>query len=144
MRYLLTIIVTLAVIALFAFGAAKVGACAEVSYSEAHALSMKDGKPLLILVSTEWCAPCQIMHRRVMPQVIELPSFKAVHYATVNPDYEWDQSQALIGNGRIPELLIYFRGERGWMRRVLVGSQSVEAVDSMIQASVQDSKGAKP
>jgi thioredoxin-like negative regulator of GroEL len=103
-----------------------------LSYADAYTQAQK-GRPLLVMVSTEWCPACQVMKRRIMPQVRLLPLFGRVIYASVNPDQEADLSHALIGNGPIPQLILFRRQSGQWSRTVLVGSQTVEAVAGMIE-----------
>jgi thioredoxin-like negative regulator of GroEL len=116
-----------------------IGAGDGETYSDAHQASMKTGKPMLVMVSTEWCPACQVMKRRILPQIRERGLFSRVAFATVNPDQEGELSRKLIGNGPIPEMVLFRKTPRGWIRRVLVGSQSVEAVEQFInQDSVAD------
>jgi hypothetical protein len=72
------------------------------------------------------------MKKRIMPQIRERGLLKRVAYATVNPDQEGDLSRQLIGSGPIPELVLFRKTPRGWIRRVMVGSQSVEDVEHFI------------
>ena len=105
---------------------------------------MKTGKPMLVMVSTEWCPACQVMKRRIMPQIRERGLLNRVAFATVNPDQENELSHQLIGSGPIPELVMYRKTPRGWIRRVLVGGQSVESVEQFInQGTVADDDAAK-
>jgi thioredoxin-like negative regulator of GroEL len=105
---------------------------------------MKTGKPMLVMVSTEWCPACQVMKRRIMPQVRERGLLSRVAFATVNPDQEGELSQQLIGRGPIPELVMFRKTPRGWIRRVLVGGQSVETVEQFInEGTVADHDAAK-
>ena len=118
---------------------AAIGASDGESYTEAHRVTMKTGKPMLVMVSTEWCPACQIMKRRILPQIRERGLLSRVAFATVNPDQEGELSQRLIGGGLIPQLVMYRKTPRGWSRRVLVGAQSVEGVEQFInQGTVAD------
>jgi thioredoxin-like negative regulator of GroEL len=112
--------------------AATFGAGDGESYAEAHQTTMKTGKPMLVMVSTEWCPACQVMKRRILPQIRERGLLSRVVFATVNPDQEGELSRQLIGSGPIPQLVMYRKTPRGWIRRVLIGSQSVEQVEQFI------------
>ena len=124
---------SLVMIALCSFA---VGASDGEDYTEAHQVTVKTGKPMLVMVSTEWCPACQVMKRKVMPQIRERGMLSRVAFATVNPDQEGELSRQLIGNGPIPELVMYRKTPRGWVRRVLVGGQSVEAVEQFINQGI--------
>ncbi len=51
----------------------------DLTYADAYAQAQK-GRPMLVIVSTEWCPACQVMKRRIMPQVKVLPLFGRVVY----------------------------------------------------------------
>ena len=124
---------------MIALCSAAIGAPDGESYTEAHQATMKTGKPMLVMVSTDWCPACQVMKRRIIPQIRERGLLSRVAFATVNPDQEGELSHQLIGNGLIPELVMYRKTPRGWIRRVLVGGQSVERVEQFInQGTVAD------
>lgn len=129
---------------MIALCSAAVGASDGETYTEAHQASMKSGKPMLVMVSTEWCPACQVMKRRIMPQIRERGLLKRVVFASVNPDQDSELSQQLIGSGPIPELVMYRKTPRGWVRSVMIGSQSVETVEQFInEGTVVDDDAAK-
>lgn len=117
---------------MIALCSAAVGASDGETYTDAHQASMKTGKPMLVMVSTEWCPACQVMKRRIMPRIRERGLLSRVAFASVNPDQENELSRQLIGSGPIPQLVMYRKTPRGWMRRVLIGGQSVETVEQFI------------
>jgi len=108
-------------------------------YADARQESLDTGKPLLVMVSTEWCPACQVMKRRTIPKVRQDGSLDSLVYTTVNPDHEEELSKILIGSGPIPELVLFrkvgknAKGEALWTREVLVGSQTVEDVESFLK-----------
>ena len=59
----------------------------------------KDRKPMVIMVSTEWCVPCQTMKRRIIPRVRERAVFRRVAFAMVNPDRmpSWPSKSPAVG-----------------------------------------------
>jgi thiol:disulfide interchange protein len=38
------------------------------TYAEAHRVTAKTGKPMLIMVCADWCVPCQKMRKGILPQ----------------------------------------------------------------------------
>ena len=115
---------------------AALGANDGETYTDAHQATMKTGKPMLVMVSTEWCPACQVMKRRILPVVRERGLLKRVAFASVNPDNEGELSRQLIGGGPIPQLVMYRKTPRGWVRRVIVGAQSVENVEQFINQGI--------
>ena len=129
---------------MIAICSAAVGASDGDSYTDAHQASVKTGKPMLVMVSTDWCPACQVMKKRIMPQVRERGLLSRISFATVDPDQEGELAHQLIGSGPIPELVMYRKTPRGWIRRVLIGAQSVEGVEQFInQGSVADDDAPK-
>ncbi len=103
------------------------------TYTEAHRKTTETGKPMVVMVSTEWCPPCQTMKKAVMPRVREHGLLKKVAFAMVNPDRDRELAQKLIGNGPIPQLVMFRKKGDTWVHKNLVGGQSVETVEEFIK-----------
>jgi thioredoxin-like negative regulator of GroEL len=106
------------------------------SYAEAHRVSTETGRPMVIMVSAEWCGACKQMEKNVLPQIKKQDVMEKVSFAVVNMDRDKTLAQKLIGNGPLPQLLMFRKNGNGWLRRKLVGGQSVEAVQKFIQQGV--------
>lgn len=102
------------------------------TYAQAYRQAVADGTPMVVFVSTEWCPPCQQMKKHVLPEVQQRGILNKVVFTMVNPDRERTLSQALIGGGPVPQLLMFRSTSTGWMRRKLVGGQSVSSVEQFI------------
>jgi thioredoxin-like negative regulator of GroEL len=123
---------------------AALGADNADSYADAQQKAMETGKPMVVMVSTEWCPPCQVMKKNVIPQVRQHGLLRRVLFAVVNPDRDRDLANQLTGGGPIPQLVMYRKTPNGWMRRKLIGGQSVESVEGFINEAVaQDEADAK-
>jgi thioredoxin-like negative regulator of GroEL len=97
---------------------------------------MKSGRPMLVMVSTDWCAPCQVMKKSVIPQVRQRGLLARVAFAVVNPDRDRELAQQLTGGGPVPQLIMFRKTPQGWVRRKLIGGQSVETVEEFINEAV--------
>lgn len=106
------------------------------TYAEAHKATMKTGRPMLVMVSTDWCVPCQMMKKTILPQVKQHGLLSRVAFAVVNPDQDHELAQELIGSGPVPQLLMFRKTRQGWRRWELVGGQSVETVEEFINQGV--------
>lgn len=115
--------------------AALLGADAE-TYAAAHEMTTQTGKPLVVMVSTDWCGPCQQMKKNVLPQVREHGVLDKVAFATVNADQDAELAQQLTGGGPVPQLVVFRRTREGWIRRKLVGGQSVSQIEQFINEAV--------
>jgi thioredoxin-like negative regulator of GroEL len=136
-------------LALIALWGIAFGATESDTYTEAHQETMKTGRPMLVMVSTDWCAPCQVMKKTILPQVRQRGLLARVVFATVNPDRDRELAERLTDGGPVPQLVLYRKTSQGWMRRKLVGGQSVEDVEKFINqglATDEDQKdvAAKP
>lgn len=105
------------------------------SYAKAHSQAEK-GKPMVILVSADWCSPCQEMKKNVIPQVKRSGLLKKVAFAIVNVDRQRSLARKLIGGGAIPQLIMYRKTTHGWKRRKLIGGQTAKAVEKFIDEGI--------
>jgi thiol-disulfide isomerase/thioredoxin len=113
------------------------------TYSAARQATAKTGKPLVIMVSTDWCPPCQVMKRTILPRVREHGLFRKVAFAHVNPDEDAELANQLTGGGPIPQLVMFRKTSKGWLRKKLIGGQSVETVEEFIKEGLAMDKAEK-
>jgi thioredoxin-like negative regulator of GroEL len=99
------------------------------TYAEARRVTMETGKPVVVMVSTDWCPPCQVMKKSILPQIRALGLLKKVAFAMVNPDKDHELAEKLIGGGPIPQLVMFRKTN---VCKKLVGGQSVETVEEFI------------
>jgi thioredoxin-like negative regulator of GroEL len=125
------LLATIVQTAILATGAEAAPAAAE-SYAEARRTTTETGKPIVVMVGTDWCSPCQMMKKTILPQVREHGLLRKVAFALVNPDRDRDLAEKLTGGGPIPQLVMFRKTANGWMRRKLVGGQDVETVEQFI------------
>jgi thioredoxin-like negative regulator of GroEL len=102
------------------------------TYAEAHRVTEKTGKPMVVMVGTDWCSPCQTMKKTILPRVREHGLLRRVAFAVVNPDRDGDLANQITGGGPIPQLVMFRKTPKGWVRKKLVGGQSVETVEQFI------------
>jgi len=102
------------------------------SYADAHQETTKTGKPLLVMVGTKWCGPCQTMKRSVLPKLRRRGFFRKVSFAVVNADHQQKLARQITGGGPWPQLVMYRKTRKGWFRRKLIGSQNVKTVEQFI------------
>jgi len=102
------------------------------TYADAHRVATQSGKPMVVMVTADWCPHCQVMKQTVIPQIRRKGLFKRIAFATVDSDREQQLARDLTGGGLIPQLVMYRQTPQGWVRYVLVGGQSVESVENFI------------
>ena len=72
------------------------------------------------------------MKKTILPRVREHGLFRRVTFALVNPDRDGELANEITGGGPIPQLVMFRKTAKGWVRKKLVGGQSVETVEEFI------------
>lgn len=105
-------------------------------YRTAYQAAQNGEKPLLVLVTAEWCPPCKVMKTTTIPELMQKQAFKNFHYSTVDLDQDEKLARQLIGSRGVPQLIMYERKNDKWVRRYLRGIQTPETVEAFVaQAS---------
>ncbi len=104
-------------------------------YKTAYKRSMEGDKPLLVLVTAEWCPPCQRMKKSTIPALIDNDKFRHFNFATVDLDKDRTDARKLIGNGSIPQLIVYEKIAGEWKVRSLKGYKTADSVESFLRSS---------
>lgn len=101
-------------------------------YKTAYKKAQSDDRPLLVLVTAEWCPPCKMMKDTTIPQMVSDNKFRNVHFASIDFDKDPKNARNLIGNRGIPQLVLYEKIDGKWNVRYLSGFQKVAAVEKFI------------
>ena len=125
----LTLLLAFAMLALLADSAL---AQKPVNYKTAYKRAQAGDKPLLVLVTAEWCPPCQMMKKSTIPELLKRDAFKGCHWATVDYDSENKLAQQLIGDRGVPQLLMYEKRNGKWVRRYLTGYKQAHTVEAFV------------
>ncbi|MGC4003341.1 MAG: thioredoxin family protein [Pirellulales bacterium] len=118
-----------------------VGACFAVGavvhaadYPAAYRHAAESGRPLLVLVGTEWCPGCVKMKHQVIPQAQVRGTMSKVEFAQMDAD-DALAGQIMRGNS-IPQLVMFTKTEAGWKRSQITGAKSVAEVESFINSNM--------
>lgn len=101
-------------------------------YKTAYERAQDGERPLLVLVTAEWCPPCQRMKTDTLPELMSREAFKDFHFATVDYDVENELATQLIGTRGVPQLLMFEKQEGKWVRRYITGYKSADVVEAFI------------
>ena len=110
-------------------------------YATAFKHTEETGKPLVVLIGADWCPGCRTMKQSTMPQIEKGGSLKNVAFAYVNTDQDSALAGKLMKGGSIPQLIMFRRTRRGWVRKQLNGAQGVNETQSFV--SVPDESPTK-
>lgn len=106
------------------------------TYAVAYKTIIESGRPMVVMVGTEWCPPCRAMKQRVLPEIRKRRWFQRIAFAKVNADEEARLARRLTGGGPVPQLVMFRRTQNGWVRRKLIGRHSVEIVERFIEQGI--------
>lgn len=106
-------------------------------YRTAYNETQQGTKPLLVLVTAEWCPPCQLMKKTTFPQLIEKKAFQNCNFSKVDLDKEEALGRQLMGTQGIPQLIMFEKHENTWVKRSLVGIQTPETIEAFIAQAGQ-------
>lgn len=84
--------------------------------------SIKDGKPMLILVTATWCSPCQQLKVK-MYKNRELIK-KGYRFSLVDYDVNHEMAKKLMTSSSVPQLIIIKKVDGKWYKFVKVGNVS--------------------
>ena len=107
------------------------------TYADARHETDRTGHPMVILVGAEWCPACVTMKNTVVPQAKRRGLLRNIAFAVVDLDRQRDLAQKLVKGGPIPQFIMFRKTREGWLRRKLVGGQSLETVETFLKEGIQ-------
>jgi thioredoxin-like negative regulator of GroEL len=103
-----------------------------LTYKQAYKKAQTGDKPLLILVTADWCAPCRQMKATTIPELLSRGALSKYHFAMVDYDKEKEIADELMKGGevRLPHLVLFEKTKDGkWLRRREKGYQTAQKVE---------------
>ncbi len=110
----------------------------DFSYANAFKKAQASDRPLVVIVTATWCAPCQVMKNQTIKQVMDKDGFENVILAFVDVDQEPSLAQNLTKGKGIPHVVVFEKRETQWKRRTLFGVQTAETLQSFIKPKFID------
>lgn len=118
--------------------AAAVTAEEPLSYNDAYEAATKTKKPMLILVSAEWCPACRSMKQTTLPELQKSGKLSGVTFTIVDVDASPRLSSQLMRSTTIPQLIFFAPLSDGWKRDYLIGSQAPEQIVEMVRTGLAE------
>ena len=103
------------------------------TYAEAYRLTTETGRPMIVFVGTERCASSIQMRQRIFPELHRRGLLSRVAFATVDIRRDERLGRQLVGNGTVPQWIMFRRTPEGWRCRRLVGPQDLDDVATFIE-----------
>ena len=104
-------------------------------YDAAYREMERTGRPMVVLVTAEWCGPCQQLKSNVLPDPRIKNLLRDYTCTMVDLDRESRLAQKLGGSQGVPFLVVYVPDGDGWKRRTVRGYQSVDALAQFLQGA---------
>ncbi len=92
-----------------------------LDYASAYRLAQSGDKPLLVLVTAEWCAPCQSLKKSTLPEMLERGGFSDFHFAMVDVDRDATTAAKLTENRPVPQFIVFEKNGATWKKRYSIG-----------------------
>ncbi len=113
------------------------------TYASAYAESVTERKPLVVLVSAQWCPACNVLKDTTLKSLEQSGELDNVSVAVVDRDAEPELAQQLMAEERmIPQIIVFSQNSTGrWQRKKLTGYQPAQPVRSLIRAAMSLGRG---
>lgn len=102
-------------------------------YDEAYTQAERENRPLLVVVTASWCAPCQVMKRDTIFPMQENREFKDAVVTIVDKDAQPELAKQLMRGETLPQTIVFCRQSSGWKRFTLVGLLSRTRVVELLR-----------
>lgn len=103
-----------------------------VNYKTAYNNAQAGDKPLLVLVTAEWCPPCQALKRTTLPELNKKEAFQNFHFSVVDLDADEKVGRQLIGDRGVPQFIMFEKVGDQWIKRHVAGYQTVAQVEAFM------------
>lgn len=99
-----------------------------LTYADAFKKAKIGDKPLLVLVTADWCAPCRQLKESTLPTLFQRDTFRNFHFAMMDYDKEPEIAAELIGDRGLPQLIMFEKSNGKWLRRTINGNKGIHSV----------------
>lgn len=95
--------------------------------------SNETGRPLVVLLSADYCPHCRVMEGRIN-QAKAAKELDGINLAYLNTERDSKARALQAGNDRIPQLIVVrLAADGGWETRRVIGSQSREVLSELLK-----------
>ena len=106
------------------------------NYDEAYQLARTNGRPLMVVVSSDACPACQVLKTNTIDAMKRDGELEEVNIVVVNKDHDPELAGRLMRGRMIPQIIVYSQTGAEWKRLQLTGYQTRVGVRSLIQRAV--------
>jgi len=108
-----------------------------LDYSSAYQESQANGKPLMVIISAEWCPACHTLKDTTIKDLEASGQLSEVSVAVVDRDAQPELANKLMRGQRIPQIIVFSKADSGrWERSQLTGFQPQGPVRQLIRSAM--------
>ncbi len=106
-------------------------------YAEAYRESVRQEKPLMVVVGAPWCPACNVLKESTIKPMAQNGELDSVSVALINRDEDPELVKALTkGEKMLPQIIVFTKDDGQWKRRKLMGYQPKKPVRSLIRKAL--------
>ncbi len=111
---------------------------ANQTYAVAYEKSVLENKPLVVVVSADYCPACTVLKDTTIKSLQESGELDQVSVAVVDKDAEPELAKQLMAGERmVPQIIVFSQNDMGrWKRSKLMGFQPAQPVRSLIRSAM--------
>lgn len=108
------------------------------NYADAYKESVKDHKPLMVVVGAPWCHACNVLKESTIRPMADSGELDTVSLAVINPDDDPALVKQLTeGEEMLPQIIVFTNDNGRWKRRKLLGFQPKQPVRSLLRKALK-------
>ena len=101
-------------------------------YDKAYHQSLESGEPLLVRVGADWCGACQVMKKRIMPQLDKEGALRDIHCTELNLADDEELASRISKVNTIPCLILFTKSDDKWQKSELIGMHNRKSVKAFL------------
>ena len=107
------------------------------NYADAYKESVKDEKPLMVVVGAPWCHACNVLKESTIRPMADSGELDTVSLAVINKDdHPALVKQLTEGEEMLPQIIVFTKDNGRWKRRKLVGFQRKQPIRSLVRKAL--------
>ena len=107
------------------------------NYAEAYEQSVRQQKPLMVVVGAPWCPACNVLKETTIRSLAQTGDLDEVSVTMINRDEDPELAKQLTeGVKMLPQIIVYTPDQGTWKRRRLMGYQPKQPVRNMIRRAL--------
>ena len=107
------------------------------NYADAYKESVKDEKPLMVVVGAPWCHACNVLKESTIRPMADSGELDTVSLAVINQDDDPALVKQLTeGEEMLPQIIVFTKDNGRWKRRRLMGFQPKQPVRSLVRKAL--------